>query len=153
MIISSKPWKNTKLRKLSFMESNKCMEMPHQRQGQPAHLWTHNNHMRRPIGLSVEYGSVMTTGLVSTPMSQILVPLGVSDPTSMLSYSQRDYNIQISNYINFVVRILKIYQLPPFRGLTTMSRIIKFTHIKLSWVLNFLYTRCVKISCKFISVP
>jgi len=33
-----------------------------------------------------------------------------------------------------------------------MSCILKFTHNKLSQVLNILYTRCVELSFKFISV-
>jgi len=36
-------------------------------------------------------------------------------------------------------------------GQTTMSRILKFTHIKLSQALHFLYTRCVEFSYKFIN--
>jgi len=37
-------------------------------------------------------------------------------------------------------------------GQTTMSRILTFTHNKLSQVLNFLYTWCVEFSYKFINV-
>ena len=36
-------------------------------------------------------------------------------------------------------------------GQTTMSCILKFTHVKLLLVLNFLYTRCVEFSYKFIN--
>jgi len=37
-------------------------------------------------------------------------------------------------------------------GQTTMSRILKFAYVKFSQVLNFLYTRCVEFSYKFINV-
>jgi len=78
----------------------------------------------------------------------------------MLSYSQRHYDIYISNYSEFVIRVIKIHQLPPVllcsetveNGQTTMSRILTFTHIKLSQVLNFLYTRYVEFAYKFINV-
>jgi len=39
--------------------------------------------------------------------------MGGSASISMLSYSQRHYDIYISNYSNFVVGVLKICQLPP----------------------------------------
>jgi hypothetical protein len=38
-----------------------------------------------------------------------VVPLGDTDSTSMLSYSQRHYDVYISNYSNFVVRVLRTY--------------------------------------------
>jgi hypothetical protein len=40
----------------------------------------------------------------------------------MLSYSQRHYDIYISNYSNFVVRVLKIYLLPPVHLLSQNIR-------------------------------
>jgi len=38
-----------------------------------------------------------------------VVPLGDTDPTSVLSYSQRHYDTQVPNYSYFVVRVLRIY--------------------------------------------
>jgi hypothetical protein len=58
---------------------------------------------------------VVNTGVVSTSMPLLVVPLVDTDSTSMLSYSQRHYDIYISNYPNFVVRVLKSYQVPTFQ--------------------------------------
>jgi hypothetical protein len=59
--------------------------------------------------------TVVGAGFVTTPKPLLfVVPFGYSDSTSVLSYLQRHYDIYISNYSNFAVRVLKIYQVPPF---------------------------------------